>query len=207
MPTPVAALFEIVGVPYGGAVAWGSRVPESAPGVYVVSFTQNPADDEGREECPISMAALEQLMETRPAVTVDGEPATVDNLANRLSAFWLSDEPVLYIGKATSLGSRVNSYYRTKLGARSPHAGGWWLKTLTCLDDLAVHYGPTLDTDRSPSVAAAEAAESQMVRHFVQGVSDSTRQSLWDQAHPLPFANLRHPKGPTKAHAIRRATG
>lgn len=64
----------------------------------------------------------------------------------RFRAFWPGDEVVAYIGLAgTSLRKRVGRYYRTPLGARRPHAGGWWLKTLTVLDDLWVHYAATHD--------------------------------------------------------------
>lgn len=51
---------------------------------------------------------------------------------DRLATFWLPDEVVLYIGLAgASVRKRVRQYYRTPLGDKRPHAGGWWLKTLT----------------------------------------------------------------------------
>jgi len=65
-----------------------------------------------------------------------GRRPSADAFAARIASFWLPDEPIVYIGLATSLRSRVSGFYRTPIGARRPHAGGWLLKTLSILDRL-----------------------------------------------------------------------
>jgi hypothetical protein len=82
---------------------------------------------------------------------------------------------------ATSLSDRVEQYYQTPIGARRPHAGGYFLKLLSNLDRLWVHYALC----RDPS-----AAEDSMLRQFCERVSLDSKRALLDPAHPFPFANL-----------------
>lgn len=104
---------------------------------------------------------------------------------------------MLYIGLAgTSVGRRVSQYYSTRLGARSPHAGGWFLKTLSNLDDLNVHYATAVDP---------AAAERRLLQAFVDGVDDAGRDELHDPACPYPLANLVGPTRVRKAHGITGA--
>jgi hypothetical protein len=88
----------------------------------------------------------------------------------------------------------VRQYYTTPLGARSPHAGGHWLKTLTNLEELFVHYAPVPDPN---------SAERAMLNRFCVKVSEETREALFDPARPLPFANLDWPGRGAKRHGIR----
>jgi hypothetical protein len=135
----------------------------------------------------------------RRELRLDGRRPSADELAARLCSFWCSDEVIVYTGLAgTSLRRRVGQYYKTPLGARKPHAGGWWLKTLSILDQLWVHYAAT------PDNAAAETA---MLRHFADGVSATTASKLHDPGRLAPFANLRAGGGTIKAHGITGATG
>jgi hypothetical protein len=128
---------------------------------------------------------------------MDGQRPTEFDLSRRLASFWLPDETVLYIGLAgTSLRSRINQYYRTPLGARRPHAGGWFLKTLSILPELFVHFARTTTPKES---------EGRLLGAFVQGISASTRSSLFDSQHPFPFANLEWPAGIRKLHGITGA--
>lgn len=118
-------------------------------------------------------------------------------MKERLSGFWLRDENVLYVGKATSLRDRVKAYYSTKLGARRPHSGGWFIKTLSDFGELYVHYAAHED---------ALAAEETILRTFMASVSDETRSALHDPDLPLPFANLELRRGgPYKRHGIKGA--
>lgn len=104
---------------------------------------------------------------------------------------------VLYLGLAgTSIADRVDTYYKTALGARSPHAGGWFLKTLSPTPRRWVHWAPSMN----PSVA-----EDAMLERFCGGVSEPTRSLLLDPAHPFPFANLEWPPGVRKRHGIAGA--
>jgi hypothetical protein len=112
---------------------------------------------------------------------------------------------VLYVGLASprkrrpthgELAKRVGDYYRSSLGARSPHSGGWPLKTLSCLNELYVHYAFC-----GEEVAAEHAA----LACFASRVSQVSRAALHDPVNVMPFANLEFPKGTAKAHGITGA--
>lgn len=167
------------------------------PGAYIVARTE--AQDELVSERPaeLSSESLTQLLAVRPELLLDGRRPTNADLGERLAQCWLPDEPVLYIGLAsTSVRTRVIAYYRTQLGARRPHAGGWFLKTLSDLDDLWVHVAPAADP---------AGAEDTMLHSFCSRVSDSSRARLQDPDRPFPFANLEWPPGVRKRHGITGA--
>src|SRR5262245_19763047 len=105
--------------------ALGHPASTECPGVYAVAMTAYTEEVRGAlAEPPLDLVVLQQLLRDRP-VTIDGEPATLDRLCERLAEWWLADETVLYVGLArASVADRVGAHYRTKLGARSPHAGG-----------------------------------------------------------------------------------
>jgi hypothetical protein len=146
---------------------------------------------------PISPAAVITLLDRRAELTVDGRRATPAQLSDRISAFWLPDEVIVYVGLAgTSLRSRVGQYYSTPLGARSPHAGGWFVKALSTLDDLWVHYAACAD----PATV-----EHQMLAAFSAAVTPSVAAVLPDPERPIPFANLEWPKRRYKRHGIKGA--
>lgn len=74
----------------------------------------------------IDRQAVRQLLGVRPELLIDGRRPSQVALADRLAALWLSDEPVIDVGLASrSLHTRVGQFYRTRLGVRSPHGGGW----------------------------------------------------------------------------------
>jgi hypothetical protein len=162
-------------------------------GVYVVSTAVDAADSVGLAECPLDPEAVAALVEVRPEATVDGAPADVSRVGARLASMWPAGEPVVYIGLAgTSTRRRVDQFYRTPIGARAPHAGGWPVKVLDTAR-LWVHFGST------PVPAVAEAA---MVDRFVVGVSPDIRGTLVDPSAPLPFANLAFPAGRRRRHGF-----
>lgn len=193
MPSTVERLADHAGARYTGVVRWGSPVPEERSGDYLVSLSDDPASQGGLAQCPISSERVAELFATRPDITIDGKAATPEALARRVERFWLPDEPVLYIGKATSLSGRISQYYTTALGARSPHAGGWFLKLLSTVDEIYVHYV----TSQEP-----EQTEHAMLEGFCAGVSAATRAALHDPDHPFPFANLEWPRGTRKKHGF-----
>lgn len=181
-----------------GVVPWGKPLPCTDPGVYVVSLDQDPTSMTGAQStAPLSSAALEDLLSRRPEMTVDGRRPTREELAERLGGFWLCDEVVLYIGLAgRSLAGRVDDYYKTPLGARSPHAGGWFLKTLTPSPPRWVHWARA----SHPAVS-----EDLMLEVFCAGASETARSRLLDPDHPFPFANLEWPPGVRKRHGVAGA--
>jgi hypothetical protein len=192
--TSVSTLMASAGLSTAGVVRWGDGVPLARPGVYIVAMTDSFDAVDVRAECPISEDAVKKLLDVRPELTVDGVRPTGDELAARISAMWLSDETIVYVGLAgTSVAGRVDAYYRTKLGARRPHAGGWPIKTLNILDELWVHFAPC----ETPADA-----EEKMLRAFTAGVSDEARHGLVDPTLPIPFANLEITKRERKKHGI-----
>ena len=80
---------------------------------------------------------------------------------------------------------------------RHPHAGGHWLKTLSCLDQLHVYFA------ECPSAEAAAAQESVALEVFVDRVSKESRSALLNPSLPIPFANRGHPRGNRKQTGIR----
>lgn len=183
------------GLEHAGVVAWGREIPLDVPGVYVVSSSSDVHDAVGsiRQYTP-NAAAFAELRLLCPYVTLDGEPAGDEELATRIGRFWIPDSAILYIGLAgTSVRKRMNQYYRTSIGQRAPHAGGWWLKTLANLDDLYVH------------IAAADepkVAEAEMLRRFAEAVPTAVRQNLHDSERIAPFANVDVQQGLRKRHGL-----
>jgi hypothetical protein len=202
MPSTIASIFAAAGLEPEGVVRWGWPVSENTSGVYVVALSDAPDSlDSALLQAPIDPAALDELLANRPELKLDGARPTVFDLAARIEGFWIPDEPILYIGLATSLRSRVRGFYRTPIGARRPHSGGWFLKTLANLDRLYVHFARTTNFDL---------AERLMLQAFVKAVAPNTRVSLFDPEHPWPFANLEIRRGGRKIrkrHGIRGARG
>lgn len=210
MPSSVESIFAAAGLESRGAVSWGEQIPapHSGPttGVYVVACPDDVDEtDGGLRICPLSMDALDELLEVRPELLLDGARPTARALGDRLSAFWLAAEPIVYIGLAGprakrpsegELAKRVAEYYKTKLGARSPHAGGWFLKTLSVLEDLVVHYAYCDQVDRT---------EQAILKGFALGVPLDAKEKLHDAERVMPFGNLEHPPGVRKRHGITGA--
>ncbi len=200
MPSTVASLLASAGLESGGFVSWEEPVPENRPGVYIVSLAAAPQKISGiHATAPLSDAALDELLAACPDLTLDGEPRPArEQLAERIGSYWLSDECVLYIGLAGQpLSKRVGQYYRTPLGAAKPHKGGWWLKTLSVLRDLHVHYAVTPD---------CKDAEEDILRAFAAQVSEPSRAALPAGEPVMPFANLRDGDWRRRNHRISGAT-
>jgi len=178
-----------------GVARWRKAPAISGPGVYVVSLTSALHSFEGAlVKAPLSESTFARWLEVRPELTLDGQRPTVAKLMDRLGRFWIPDEVVLYVGLATDLVTRTDDYYRTPIGARGPHSGGYFLKLLADLDRLWVHYAPCDDPDD---------AEDRMLRRFCENVSGESKRALLDPTHPFPFGNLEWPRGVRKAHGLR----
>jgi len=196
----VAALMAVGGVHQIDVVRWGEPIPLDVPGVYVVALTRDASRcAKTLPFAPLGDRALTRLLQQRPGLRIDGKRPNIDELRDRIGSFWLRDQTVLYVGKAgTSVRTRVGQYYTTPLGARSPHAGGWFLKTLATLDQTFVHFG---------AVENPESAEHRMLEAFVASIDPAIHKRLPDPELPLPFANLQLPGGRRKRHGITGATG
>src|ERR1700722_7411198 len=197
MPTTIAEAFAASDLTRKGVVRWGTKLPTSEPGVYIVSLTEFLDSFDGRlAEAPLAAPKFERWLRARSQLTLDGKRPTVRLLMDRVRNFWIPDEVILYVGLATSLSNRLGQYYKTPIGARSPHAGGYFLKLLSNLDRLWVHYAECPDFKK---------AEGEMLQRFCDHVSEDSRRSVRDSARPFPFANLEWPRGTRKAHGIGAA--
>jgi hypothetical protein len=214
MPSTLAELFAAAGVARTDVVRWRDPVgppPSSSrveTGIYIVAFTDALDRVDGTlPKAPISRRELQTLLDRRPECRLDGAQPSAAQLQRRMAEFWFSDETVLYIGLAAKrskrptrgeLANRVCEYYKTLIGAKSPHAGGFWLKALSCIKALYVHYAYCGDVD---------IAEGACIKWFADHVSPATRKTLRDSAHVMPFANLEYPPRTYKAHGITGARG
>jgi hypothetical protein len=194
MATTVADAFIAAGLVRSGLVQWGQRLPSKHSGVYIVSLSKVLDDtDAALKHPPLARGELERWLSVCPMLTMDGLTPTLEALYARVESFWIADEVVLYIGLATNLSERLSQYYRTPIGAPKPHSGGCFLKLLSSLSKLWIHYA---DCDNF------DVAESAMLKRFCTNVSEESRRALRDSQHPFPFANLEWPRGIRKAHGL-----
>jgi hypothetical protein len=199
MPTTIIEAFAAVALRREEIVSvrWRKPPATSEPGVYIASLTESLDTCDCKLKKPLLAAAeFQRWLDRCPKLTLDGVQPTGQQLMDRIGRFWIPDEVILYIGRATSLSTRLRQYYRTPIGARRPHSGGYFLKLLSNLEQLWVHYVPCNDF---------EVAEDAMLRRFFENVSENSRRTLHDPVHPFPFANLEWPRGTTKAHGLRKA--
>lgn len=179
----VKELFSHVGISNSKHVRWGDEVESSQQGIYIVSTSDLPEEPAVANQPKFNDAAIQKWIDRLPDFRIDGVRPTLTTLKNRLAQFWLPNESVLYIGQTkSSLSKRIAQYYKTELGAKGPHSGGQWLKTLGNMEDLFVYYAPT--TERPKDV------EDKLLNYF------------YSQAGELPFANLERPQG-RKKHGLQ----
>lgn len=197
MPRSVKQLFINSGKEILGQVKWGQKINCKFPGIYVVAITDSAEEVVCSDDVPISEKIVQDWINYVPKLKLDGKRPNHEDVANRLKAFWITDETILYRGKAgTSLKDRVNQYYNTKLGNPKPHAGGHWIKTLENLNELNIFW-TTSEGERARDV------EKRFLNTFIENVSDESKQKLFDPEHPFPFANLEFPKGTRKRHGLQ----
>ena len=200
MPSTVIELLNRSNLELAGKVKWGERVSKNAQGIYLVSLSNNPRENDGiSNKAPVDVTKVSFWINKVHSIELDGvRNPPAEKMVERLSRFWLPDENILYIGRTTQpLSKRVRQYYYTKLGNQGPHAGGHWLKTLSNLDDLYVYYAVC---------STPKDKEDELLGSFIDNVSDATKTILLDPIRPFPFANLEYPRGTRKKHGIGKST-
>src|SRR4051812_27040174 len=131
MPISPVDLFERVRLSVAGTVRWGHVPATDEPGVYAISLCDDPSCNAGLlPQAPVDPARVAAWIARVPTFTYRGKAAIATDVVAFLQTFWFPDESIVYIGKANCLSSRLQQYRGHKLGHRSPHAGGHWLKTL-----------------------------------------------------------------------------
>lgn len=182
-------------------VKWGMPIQDEDEGIYVVSTSKDPYRNLGLTTFPnIDDGVMQTWINKLPDFLIDGQVVTLEKLRERLLAFWLPDESILYIGKAskrkdgTGLSTRIKEFYKTEIGEKSPHSGGQWIKVLKNLNSLYVYYGKC---NNSRNI------EIDMLAYFMKNVSNKSLDILYDKKLPLPFANIRFKSGIDKNTGIR----
>ena len=179
-------LLKSLGLLVDGPALWGRSVGSRSPGIFVVELPAGLAD------APIDIVAIRRWLERVPALTLDGERPTAEEVAKRLHEFWLPYEQVLYIGRSPKqIGARVNSMYATTLGDARPHSGGYWLKTLSVLPELRIWWSETDAHEEYEDGLLTEIATRN-----VQPDAGAGAGAL------LPFANLMSADGVPKTHGL-----
>jgi hypothetical protein len=175
MPHTVNALFRITDLASTRVTPWGVKPSCKEKGIYIVALTDDPDSLDGAiASLPASHEAINNWMVECPALKVDYAPATLETIITRLSRYWLPNEVALYVGKTNAQGGlhgHIGEFYQHKLGRKSPHKGGQWIKSLSIISKLYVHYSSCPDPIT---------AESAMIGHFCKK----------DPNGPFPFANL-----------------
>lgn len=197
MPTSIKDIETYFNLHFTKSVKWGMPINSNSKGVYIVSIGDanvlKPLKD---NSLSINIEEMEEWMRNAPKITLYNERPTLEELSLHLSRFWLPDETILYIGKAEkqALSERLRQFYCHKVGKRSPHKGGYWLKLLQNLPELNVHLAYS---DNSHLL------EEQLLRFFCANVSEKSRMILIDKLNCLPFANLQLRPGIFKTHGLK----
>lgn len=201
MPTTINELIKRFDLPKSSVVKWNEIIPSEKEGIYIVSLSKDPGKNEGTlDEIPISKHIIENWIRKVNGFELDKELTFDEDLIiERLSQFWFPDENIVYIGKAPirsngkGIGNRVKEFYKTEYGEKRPHAGGHWIKSLSNLNDMFVHY---VLCDNSGDY------EIKLLKHFVDNVSDKSKSKLRDKELMLPFGNIELKKGRIKKHGL-----
>ena len=203
MPSTILELFDKVSLNWSGVVKWGELINCDEKGIYIVSLSKAPDENTGiLEEPPIDHEAVCKWIERVPNLQLDNKVrSSSDKLVKRLGEFWLRNENILYIGQTsgaeTNIGKRVRQFYSHCLGKSAPHKGGHWIKTLSILNEIHVHY---VASENPKSI------EQQLIKEFAAGVSKSNEKHHKDLERPYPFANVRLKGVGDKIHGIKFST-
>lgn len=174
-----------------GPVRFGDRVPERAPGVYVIE-TPEPT-----KEPPLDHGAIRGWLERTPHLRLDGERPLPGDLARRLAMFWLPDTPVLFIGSAPrSIAGRIAAQEATELGSRRPYPGAYWLRTLRDPGRWRVWWART---------EAVEEYADALMSAFARSLDPEAVSHLPAGTPVVPFGNLGSVTGERRAHGITGA--
>ena len=182
------ALLRAVGLLPDGPGRWGGPIRAPGPGVFIVELPRPVA------EAPLDLGPIGRWLERVPDLRLDARRPAGRELAARLAAFWLPEQPVLFIGSTPgSVAGRLGAMARTPLGERRPASSGHWLHTLADRSTLRIWWAAT---------DAVEEYEDALLVEFAASVGAAERAGLPDSTVVLPWANLRTATGERKATGI-----
>jgi hypothetical protein len=187
VPTTVRQLVESVGLRIYQSYRWGKTVTADFKGVYIIAIASENDHLSVMNKPSINLRALKEWINRAQGLTVDGKPASVETIGNRLKQYWLPGETILYIGQTgRTITQRLNQFKQHQLGAKAPHSGGQWIKTLTNLDELTIYIVPTEEPAET---------ELSMLTQFALNVTLDSKASLREPNKAYPFANIAGPSG------------
>jgi hypothetical protein len=199
MPLTVKQLFDEHELSFSGPVPLGAELPVSAPGLYVISLSEDPERNDGlRDYVPLDPELLAEWLERAQFLMVDEERPRIQELHARLSEFWFPDENILFIDIATeSLAKTAADWSVHRLGDPKPLRSGYWLKAFRNDVPLYMYYARSRE--------GAWLKES-CLSFFMEQVSPSSLELLLDQDMPIPFANLKITSRHGKKHGMKNMT-
>jgi hypothetical protein len=161
-------------------VKWNEEIWNTSPGIYIVSMSDNPNENNGSKPEPhFSIDAIKEWIKNAKTLKLDRKKPKPAELVTHLSSFWLAEENILYIGATERpLEERLKELYRHKIGKSSPHSGGQWLKALDNLDRLWIYIAEC----EQPKLK-----ESILLYKFMCGYESIDEV----KSIPLPYANLK----------------
>ena len=191
MPTTIVSIAASLKVFVHGPVSWGSCIPSSRSGVYIIAVRSpviGPVFDTN---------AIDDWIRTTPRLTLSGKNHSsicAQDLCAEMLKFWIPDEMIVYVGRAKVLKRRIYQFYGTPLGARRPHKGGYWIKTLASLCSLDIYW---IESQNE------KVLEKDVVEFFSRNVTPAFKNhNIFRLNEYLPFANLQMPGGGNKKHKI-----
>ena len=199
MPISVKQIIEASGLnnKFSRTVKWGKQIESSSRGIFIISTSEDPnVLSPVYESAPIDLNLIEFWIKKAPKMQIDKQSATAEALYKRLESFWLPDETILYIGQnTTNIGFRVivNRIYNTELGSKMPTTSAYWLKSLSILHQLHVHY---------ISCSHPEDKRDEMLKIFNAQISKKTKKNSKHIDFLNPFANKIVGRGSTKEIGI-----
>src|SRR5258708_4810431 len=102
MPTTVRQLFEAFQIMEFHHIKWGTPFIENGGGIYMISTIPTPEKHLGiLEEPKFDEAQISKWINKFDDFKIDDSPASPTLLKARLCEFWLKDESILYVGKAS----------------------------------------------------------------------------------------------------------
>ncbi len=183
-----AELIRSVGLMADGPAPWGRPIAAPGPGVYVIELPSPP------DAAPLELATVGKWLERAVDLRLDGRRPTSRELRERLAAFWLPGQRVLFVGSSGgSVAGRVLALARTVPGARRPYAAGVWLNLLRDLDRCRVWWAAT---------EAPDEYEDALLDAFRAAVPRELAAATPQPDVVMPWGVLRRPTGERRAHGL-----
>lgn len=188
MSISVDTLFRSLNLKYSKPYKWNEKLDANINGVYVISTSNNPLiPNQNKIELNICEKTFDSWLKDAPNLEIENEKVfSINQVKHYLKRFWDENENILYIGESTSetnpIQKRVNQFYIHKVGKKGPHTGGYWIKLLSCLEDLYIYYA------ESPN---PRQTEFKMIMKYVEFKSGKNIFDLDNIVHYFPFANSK----------------